>query len=72
MKNLFKEVSNFSDFAENIEIFADNTQRKKRTSRVKEDAITPIGIGTNVVIIPSYFKSFIEKSIKLSPIYNIY
>ena len=34
-----------------IHIFADNTQRKGRTSRVKEDGTTPIGIATNVVFI---------------------
>ena len=61
MKNFFKEkgaVPNSRDMAGDIEIFADNTKRKGRTSRVKEDATTPIGIAT-VAIIESNFKSFI-------------
>ena len=62
MKNFFKKKGagpNFCDMAEDIEIFADNTQWKGRTSRVKEDATTLIGIATNVVIIQFNFKSFI-------------
>ena len=47
MKNFFKEkgtVPNSCVMAEDIEIFADNTKRKGRTSRVKEDVTRPIGI----------------------------
>ena len=61
MKNFFKKkgaVPNSRDMAGVIEIFADNTKRKGRTSRVKEDATTPIEIA-NVAIIESNFKSFI-------------
>ena len=59
-------MPNSCDTAEDTEIFADNTQRKGRTSRVKEDATTPIGIATNVVIIQSNLKSFIQQDIRLS------
>ena len=70
MKNFFKKKEagpNFCDMAEDIEIFADNTQWKGRTSRVKEDATTLIGIATNVVVIQSNFNSFIQQDIRLSP-----
>ena len=70
MKNFFKEkgaVPNSCVMAEDIEIFADNTKRKGRTSRVKEDVKTPIGIATNVVIIQFNFESFIQQDIRLSP-----
>ena len=36
-----------------VDVFADNTQRKGKTNRVKEDGVTPIGIATNVVFIQS-------------------
>ena len=77
LKNFFKEkgtVPNVCNIKEDIEIFADNTQRKGRTSRVKEDAITPIGIATNVVIVECNFKTFIQQDIELSPekwLYNV-
>ena len=34
-----------------VEIFADNTQRKGKTIRVRENGTSPIGIATNVVFI---------------------
>ena len=36
-----------------VDVFADNTQRKGKTNRVKENGITPLGIATNVVSIQS-------------------
>ena len=34
-------------------VFADNTQQKVKTKRVKENGMTPLGIATNVVSIQS-------------------
>ena len=42
------------------DVFADNTQRKGRTNRVKENGITPLGIATNVVFIQSNTPSNIQ------------
>ena len=48
-----------------VEVWADNTQRKGKTCRVREDGTTPIGITTNVVFIqPS---SSIQKIKELAP-----
>lgn len=66
-----KEISiirNKCLIAEDIDVFADNTQEKKRTSRVKENAITPIEIATNVVFIKSDSNPYIQKVTKLSPV----
>ena len=37
--------------AEDIETFSDNKQRKGRTTRAKENAITPIGTAKKIIII---------------------
>lgn len=37
---------NVCEWREDLEIFADNTQKKGRTARIKENATTPIGIAT--------------------------
>lgn len=71
LKNFMKEISiirNKCLIAEDIDVFADNTQEKKRTSRVKENAITPIEIATNVVFIKSDSNPYIQKVTKLSPV----
>ena len=70
MKDVFKERAmkeNICEVAHDIEIFSDNTQKKGRTTRVKEDATCPIGIATNVVIIHSNFKSNYQQNSVLSP-----
>ena len=53
LKTFFKEISalpNTCNMIDDIEVFADNTQKKGRTSRVKENATTPIAIATNVIL----------------------
>lgn len=58
---------NVCEWREDLEIFADNTQKKGRTAQIKENATTPIGIATNVVFIKSNFKSFYQMDETLSP-----
>ena len=48
-----------------VEVWADNTQRKGKTCRVREDGTTPIGIATNVVFIQN--SSSIQKIKELAP-----
>ena len=50
-----------------IEVWADNTQRKGKTSRVREDGTTGISIATNVVFIHPNPVSHIQKIHELSP-----
>ena len=50
-----------------VEVWADNTQRKGKTSRVWEDGTTPISIATNVVFIRPNPVSHIQKIYELSP-----
>ena len=45
------EQSNLCFTSVDMEVSADNTQRKGKTCRVREDDTTPIGIATNVVFI---------------------
>ena len=48
--------------AEDIETFSDNKQRKGRTTRGKENAITPIGTAKKIIIIiQSNFKVLFNK-----------
>lgn len=71
LKNFMKEISIIGNkclIVEDIDLFVDNTQEKGRTSRVKENAITPIEIATNVVFIKSDSNTYIQKVTKLSPI----
>ena len=49
-----------------MEVWADNTQRKGKTCRVREDGTTPIGIVTNVVFIQPGSSS-IQKIKELAP-----
>lgn len=66
-----KEISIIGNkclIVEDIDLFADNTQEKGRTSRVKENAITLIEIAANVVFIKSDSNTYIQKVTKLSPI----
>ena len=66
-----KEISIIGNkclIVEDIDLSTDNTQEKGRTSRVKENAITPIEIATNVVFIKSDSNTYIQKVTKLSPI----
>ena len=50
-----------------VEVWAENTQRKGKTSRVREDGTTPISIATNVVFIRPNPVSHIQKIYELSP-----
>ena len=50
-----------------VEVWADNTQRKGKTSRVWEDGTTPISIATNVVFIHPNPVTHIQKIYELSP-----
>ena len=50
-----------------VEVWADNTQRKGKTSRVREDGTTPISTATNVVFIRPNPVSHIQKIYELSP-----
>ena len=50
-----------------IEVFADNTQSKGETIRVRENATTPIGIATNVVFIQANRDSILQSREDLSP-----
>ena len=53
-EEIFKEkgaVPNSCDMAEDIETSADDKQRKGRTTRAKENAITPIGTAKKIIII---------------------
>ena len=50
-----------------VEVFADNTQRKGKTSRVKEDGTTPLNIVTNVVFIQSNPYTSLQSNTELSP-----
>ena len=71
LKNFMKEISIIGNkclIVEDIDLFADNTQEKGRTSRVKENAITLIEIAANVVFIKSDSNTYIQKVTKLSPI----
>ena len=41
-------------FPENdVDIFTGNTQKKGKTTRVKEDGTTPVNVATNVVFLQS-------------------
>ena len=60
------EQPNLCFNSDDVEVWADNTQRKGKTCRVKEDGPTPIEITTNVVFIqPS--SSSIQKIKELAP-----
>ena len=50
-----------------VEVWADNTQRKGKTSRVREDGTRPISIAMNVVFIRSNLVTHIQKIYELSP-----
>ena len=50
-----------------VEIFADNTQRKGKTIRVRENGKSPIGIATNVVFIQANPDSRLQLREDLSP-----
>ena len=49
-----------------VDIFADNTQRVRKTSRVRENGTTPLNIVTNVV----YIQSNPPLNIQALPQYN--
>ena len=51
----------------NVEAWADNTQRKGKTSRVWEDGTTPISIASNVFFICCNPVTHIQKIYQLSP-----
>ena len=44
---------NFCFSSGDVDVFADNTQKKGKTSHVKEDGIAPLNVATNVVFIQS-------------------
>ena len=50
-----------------VEIFADNTQRKRKAIRVRENGKTPIGIASNVVFIQANPDSMLQLREDLSP-----
>ena len=52
--------------SEDVEVWVDNTQRKGKPYRVREDCTTPIGIPTNVVLIQPRGSS-IQKVKELAP-----
>ena len=50
-----------------LDIFSDNTQRKGKTSRVKEDGTTPVNVATNVVFIQKNPSTNFQSISQLSP-----
>ena len=70
LQNFLKCSSNETKntcFLNDCDIFADNTQRKGKSTRITENGTTPLGIVTNVVFIESNFKTDIMKNPEHSP-----
>ena len=69
LQNFLKCSSNETKntcFPNECDIFAGNTQRKGKTTRITENGTTPLGIVMNVVFIESNFKTDIMKNPELS------
>ena len=65
IKTFFKDKAvnkNVCNLVEDIEVFADNTQKKGGTAWIKEDSTASIGITTNVVILQFNYKSEIQQN----------
>ena len=60
-------TKNVSNLTEDIEVFANNTQKRGWTAQIKEDSTNPIGITTNVVILQSNYKQKIQQNEDFSP-----
>ena len=54
-----------------VDIFADNTKKKGKATRVKEDGTTPLNVATNVVFLQSNPPANYQSDFPLSPRHSL-